>query len=733
MSKFSRRTFLKASATIGTLIGIGTTTTSSFNKVDKNTAHAATKTKQVFGCCPRNCYDTCSVVSTVEDGRIKFITGNKNNTYTNGRLCVKGFTYPNYVYYPDRIKYPMKQKERGSGKWERISWDEAYDMIAKKILEIKEKHGTTLPIALNKYSGNFNVLSYGIEGMLSSWGHTTRCTGTPCWPAGIDSQTFDFGTIVNSDPEMMVKAKYLIVWGANPAWTAVHSMHIIQKAKENGTKVVVIDPIMTDTAAKADEYIQIKASTDGALALGMAKYIIDHNLQDTEWMKANSIGYEEYISYVKNNITLEWASEKTGVPVHVIERLAREYAAAKPACIWIGYGMQRHTNGGAAVRSIDALVALSGNIGVVGGGANYAQLESWGFNYAAQLAGTLPEGSGEGENRTLNINNFPAQVLAINNNPDEIPIEMLWVACRNPIAQDPETSVSYKAFDSIDFVVTADLWFNETVNQSDLVLPVCSIFETWGLHASYWHYWMNINEPAIDPLYESKCDVEIAMGISKRLNELQPGSCTYPTDRSMEEWVGMEMSDKFIEMFGFKTWKDILEKGTVKVPGYDAAWADGKFRTPSGKYEFLSEKCASFGNHALPVYVEEKEVPKETPIRLLSPHWKYGLHSQFQNLEWMQSVHNEPYMEIHPSLAKQKGITDESMVRVSNDIGFVELKAKVTQSVPKDAVVIYEGWYKDQNFNVNFLVKATPADMGLCATGQPGLAFHDQFVNIEKL
>ncbi len=732
MSKFSRRTFLKGSATIGTLIGIGTTT-SSFNKVEKNTAHAAGKTKQVFSSCPRNCYDTCSIVSTVEDGRIKFITGNKNNTYTNGRLCVKGFTYPNYVYSPDRIKYPMKQKKRGSGKWERISWDEAYDMIAKKILEIKEKHGTTLPIALNKYSGNFNALSYGVEGMMTSWGHTTRCTGTPCWPAGIDSQTFDFGTIVNSDPEMMVKAKYLIVWGANPAWTSVHSMHIIQKAKENGTKVVVIDPIMTDTAAKADEYIQIKASTDGALALGMAKYIIDHNLQDTEWMKANSVGYEQYISYVKNNITLEWASEKTGIPVHVIERLAREYAAAKPACIWIGYGMQRHTNGGAAVRSIDALVALAGNIGVVGGGANYAQLESWGFNYAAQLAGTLPEDSGEGADRTLNINNFPAQVLAINNNPDEIPIEMLWVACRNPIAQDPETSVSYKAFDSIDFVVTADLWFNETVNQSDLVLPVCSIFETWGLHASYWHYWMNINQPAIDPLYESKSDVEIAMGISKRLNELQPGSCTYPTDRSMEEWVGMEMSDKFIKMFGFNTWKDILEKGTAKVPGYDAAWADGKFRTPSGKYEFLSEKCASFGHHALPVYVEEKEVPKETPIRLLSPHWKYGLHSQFQNLEWMRSVNNEPYMEIHPSLAEQKGITDGSMVRVSNDIGFVEIKAKLTRSVPKDAVVIYEGWYKDLNFNVNFLVKATPADMGSCATGQPGLAFHDQFVNIEKM
>ncbi|MFN7253230.1 MAG: molybdopterin-dependent oxidoreductase [Anaerobacillus sp.] len=732
MGKFSRRTFLKGSATLSALLGIGTTT-SSFTKTNNNTVKAAGEVKQVFGACPRNCYDTCSLVSTVEDGTIKYITGNKNNSYTNGRLCVKGYTYPNYVYSPDRIKYPMKQIGRGSGKWERITWDEAYEMIAKKILEIKEKHGSTLPIALNKYSGNFNILSYGVEGMLSSWGYTTRATGTPCWPAGIDSQTFDFGTIVNSDPEMMVKAKYLIIWGANPAWTSVHSMSIIQKAKENGTKVVVIDPIMTDTAANADEFIEIKASTDGALALGMAKYILDHNLHDQKWLKSNSIGFEEYLNYLRNNVTIEWASEKTGIPVQVIERLAREYAAAKPASIWIGYGMQRHTNGGAAVRSIDALVAMSGNIGVVGGGANYAQLDSWGFNYAAMVAGTPPEGSGGEADRAININNFPAQVLELNSNPNEIPIEMLWVACRNPIAQDPEASVSYKAFESIDFVVTADLWFNETVNQSDLVLPVTSIFETWGVHASYWHYWININEPAIDPLYESKCDVEIAMGISKKLNELQPGSCTYPTDRSMEEWVGMEMSDAQLAQFGFKDWKEILEKGTAKIKGYDAAWADGKFRTPSGKYEFLSKKCAAYGHHALPVYVEELKAPKETPIRFLTPHWKYGLHSQFANLEWMESVHNEPFVEIHPILANQKGIKDGDMVRVSNEIGFVEVKAKLTQSIPKDGIVMYEAWYKDQNFNVNYLVKATPSDMGSCATGQAGLAFHDQFVNLEKM
>ena len=172
---FSRRTFLKSSAALSTLLGLGT-----IGKKAKNglipTAQAETtgKKQQFYNACPRNCYDTCSIVTTVEDGRITFITGNENNTYTKGRLCVKGNTYPRVVYSPDRIKYPMRQKGRGTGNWERISWDEAYRIIAEKILEIKEEYGNTLPICLNKYSGNFNILNYASEGMFSSIGYTTR-------------------------------------------------------------------------------------------------------------------------------------------------------------------------------------------------------------------------------------------------------------------------------------------------------------------------------------------------------------------------------------------------------------------------------------------------------------------------------------------------------------------------------------------------------------------------------
>ncbi|ERL03879.1 hypothetical protein HMPREF1985_01855 [Mitsuokella sp. oral taxon 131 str. W9106] len=192
----------------------------------------------------------------------------------------------------------MRQVGRSSGKWERISWDEAFDIIAKQILSIKEEYGSTLPICLNKYSGNFNLLNYCVEGMMSSIGHTTRATGTPCWPAGIDAQTFDFGTIWNNDPEDLVNSKYLIIWGANPAWCSVHSMYLIEQAQRQGCKVVVIDPTLTQTASKADWYIQIKASTDGALALGMASYILEHDLVDRNWLQQNAKGYEEYFSNI---------------------------------------------------------------------------------------------------------------------------------------------------------------------------------------------------------------------------------------------------------------------------------------------------------------------------------------------------------------------------------------------------------------------------------------------------
>lgn len=727
MEKISRRSFVQGSVGMAALAGFAGSAAFNLAPAQATSSEQIT-TKTCYNCCPRNCYDTCSMVSTVEDGVLTTVMGNPNNTYTDGRLCVKGYTYPRRVYSPDRIKYPMRQTAKGSGEWEEISWEEAIDVIAQKIIQCQEEDGNALGVCLNKYSGNFNMLTYGIEGFFSSIGHTTRCLGTPCWPAGIDSQTFDMGTLLSSDPEQMINSKLIICWGANPAWNAVHSMKIISRAREAGARIIVIDPINTATAGKADQYIEIRPSTDAALALAMCKWVLDNNMQDTAWMEANSIGYQDFINYVQANITLEWASEKTGIPVDVIEALAEEYATTDPACIWIGFGLQRHTNGGANVRAIDALVALTGNVGKLGAGANYGQLDSWMVNYGIQAEAGQKLDNVE-EDRGININNFGAEIL---HNCTDPRVKLLWVACRNPMSQDPETDVVRQAYESIDLVVTVDQFMNPSCQYSDIVLPCCSIFETWGIHASYWHYWMNGNEQAIEPLYSAKCDHDIFCMLADRMNELSPGSSTYPSKKSARDFALAEISDDALALFGFNSAEEIFEKGCAKVTGYEAAWADGQFRTPSGHYEFYSEAAASMGNHLLPVYLEEYATPAERPIRLINPHWKYGLHSQFQNLDWMMNVCDEPCVEIHPELAAQHNIADGDAVRLTSNVGYLIIKARLTETVPKDAVVVYEAWFKDSPFNVNYLVPALPADMGTYATSMPGLAFHDTFVTVEK-
>lgn len=382
----NRRSFLKGIVALGAVAALPGGLLTSRCALAQPPVPFNPKTYKIYrNACPRNCYDTCSLKTWVKDGVITFVEGAPESTFTHGTPCVKGLSYPRRVYSPDRIKYPMAQDVRGSGNWRRISWEEAMQRIAAKMLEIKKKDGSMLGLALTKYSGKFGVLNYAVEGMMSSLGYTTRFAGTPCWPAGIDAQNYDMGDMWCNDPEDMVKAKYIIIWGANPAWCSMHSMKYIYQAREKGAKVVVIDPLLSQTAAKADLYLRVRPGSDGALALGMARHLVDKGLVDQDFVNNDAHGYPEFEAYLRNNVTVEWAAEICGLSADVIRQLAEEFTAVKPATVWIGYGMQRHVNGGANVRAIDAFVAMSGNIGVEGGGARYGHLHTWGFNYNAML------------------------------------------------------------------------------------------------------------------------------------------------------------------------------------------------------------------------------------------------------------------------------------------------------------------------------------------------------------
>ncbi|MFL3494354.1 molybdopterin-dependent oxidoreductase [Citrobacter portucalensis] len=739
----NRRSFLKGLIALGTVAALPGGLLTSRCALAQPPIPFNPKTYKIYrNACPRNCYDTCSLKTWVKDDVITFVEGAPESTFTHGTPCVKGLSYPRRVYSPDRIKYPMVQDVRGSGNWRRISWDEAMQRIATKMLEIKKKDGSMLGLALTKYSGKFGVLNYAVEGMMSSLGYTTRFAGTPCWPAGIDAQNYDMGDMWCNDPEDMVKAKYIIIWGANPAWCSMHTMKYIYQAREKGAKVVVIDPLLTQTAAKADLYLRVRPGSDGALALGMARHLVDKGLVDQDFVNNYSHGYAEFEEYLRNNVTVEWASEICGLSADVICQLAEEFTAVNPATVWIGYGMQRHVNGGANVRAIDAFVAMTGNIGIEGGGARYGHLHTWGFNYNAMLqkppvgsigmpgaAGTTSEFGSAGEvaqysDRSLNINQIAKGILEAN----EPPVRMLWVACKNPFAQDFDRSKMEKAFEKLEMVVCADQFFNETVQHADIVLPVTTAFEEWNVDASYWHYWLSINQPAIKPMYEAKCDLEIAVLLSRTINKLEPGSCTFPQEFDHKRWLDQEFNDGMAKMFGISSWDDLLEGPKKAILPSSAAWYDRKFKTPSGKFEFKSELCEKNGHTALPEY--KPEAKSTLPFHLFTPHVQFGIHSQFINLDWMQVFYPEPFVYMHPVSAGKRGIAENDLVKVFNTAGEVELRAKVTANVPEDFLVMYEAWFPKRKYNVQNVVADTPADMGLMKTGAPGAAIHSQFADI---
>jgi anaerobic selenocysteine-containing dehydrogenase len=447
------------------------------------------------------------------------------------------------------------------------------------------------------------------------------------------------------------------------------------------------------------------------------------------------------------NVTLEWVAEESGIPVDVFTQVAREFAEADPATIWIGYGMQRHVNGGNNVRAIDALVAMTGNVGKVGGGARYGHLYTWGFNYHAMVqsppdgsvgfvgeTGPMGEFASEAEqveasysDRAVNINKIGQVIL----DTDDPPIRLLWVANKNVLSQDFDRNKIEKAFEKLEMVVVVDQFFNQTAELADIVLPTTTLFEDWTVNVSYWHYWLGLNEQAIKPLFEAKSDIEIASALSAKLNSKQPGSCTFEENLDPKEWMEKEFNDGIYGLFGINSWEE-LRDGPRKANAGLNPWGDGAFGTPSGMYEFKSELAAEHGHFAVPEFLPGRDA--YAPYRLLTPHDKYSIHSQFQNVDWMHDYNPEPFIYMHPKLAGQKGIADGDMVRVFNQVGQETLRAKVTNNVPADSLLMYENWFgKNRPFNVNNLVDDMESDMGKYKTGSPGVALHDQFADIEKV
>jgi anaerobic selenocysteine-containing dehydrogenase len=673
--------------------------------------------QQFHHVCPRNCYSSCSMISYVENRHLTHLSGNPDHSYTKGKLCAKGYAYIEGNEHPARLKYPYYRISRNSDQWIPISWEKAYDLIIKRMLSIYEKYGHFLPLGLYKYSGNLGVHHYVADEFFSSLGATTRIIGSPCSSAGVDALTYSTGTLRMSDPSQITMSDLIIIWGANPVNTNIHLIHYLVEVKETGGKMIVIDPLVTKTAELADLYIQINPGTDGALANLLVQCLHDAGCCDDGFLNNHSSGFDLFLQKIKERPLKEILSV-CGISAEAFTLLLSLLKDASTVSHIIGFGLQRHVNGGQNIRAIEALAASHGDIGRKGGGVYYSHHHATLF-HNQQLDGSL--------NRRLDMNRWIDGTLTF---AGQEPLEMMWITCRNPLTQDPKPQGIQSRLKEIPFIVAVDHFMTPTTELADLVLPTTTYFEEHDVVAGYWHKELALNERAVSPHFECRSEWRMMTELAQRLEESHPGLCSFPLYASEEEYLDSQFSEQVRMLYGVRSTDDLRKKiATARTE--KIAWEERRFATPSGKYLFYSAEAEMDGLPNVPIFVPGKSPTQEYPFWLMTPHHPYALNSQFHFLHLNEE--KEACIEIHPAAAQKLGIFNGEVVMVYNEQDAIHIKAVYSTQVPKDIVLFYQGWYPDSNIIINRLVPVLETDMGKKSSGANGIAFYDTFVNIRKV
>jgi anaerobic selenocysteine-containing dehydrogenase len=695
-------------------------------------------TTTVRAACPHDCPDTCAMVVTVADGRAVGVRGDPDHPFTRGGLCVKVNNYPDKVYSPDRLLHPMRRTgPKGSGRFERITWDAALDEIATRFRATIDAHGpeSVMPVSYLGTQGILNGLNVG-DPFFNRMGATVS-ERTYCDSGACTAYTMTVGATAGVDPESLVHSRYIVIWACNMISTNLHLWPFVAEAQKRGAKVVVIDPMRHRTAQRADWHIPIRPGTDGALALAMMHVIITEGLTDEAYVRDHTVGYEELAERVREH-TPEWASEETGIPAEDIRTLAREYATSQPSMIRIGVAIERHAGGGQTVRSIACLPALVGAWRRVGGGL--LQLPLWAFpvNWGALMH---PELQTPG---TRVVNQYLLGRALTGEMALDPPVNALMVYNSNPLVVCPEQDKLAAGLAREDlFTVVSDHVLTDTARYADIVLPATTQLEQHDIMFSWGHFYVTLNTPAVEPLGEAVSNTELFRRLAARMGFTEP--CFTRTDEEMLaeafDWSAPAMEGITLESLRETGW------ARLNLPGPDeyAPHAEGGFPTPSGKTEFRSSIENNFvvplfrqgsNDHQpgdavdpLPHYVPPRETADSGyRLNLLSPKSHGYLNSSAGDQPQQRRVQGEQTVVLHPQDAAERGIAEGQYVRVFNDRGRFLALARISDAIaPGVAVSPMGAWAKnaEDGATVNAVNPFAFADLGNAPT------FSDTRVEVE--
>ncbi len=674
--------------------------------------------REVVGACPLDCPDACSWIVTVDDdGRAVKLRGNPEHPFTRGGLCKKVNPWLDYAADPGRLLYPMRRVgAKGEGRFERITWDDAIGEMAERLTAILERSGGD---AIWPFPGTGNVgFLQGSAAPQRLWNRmgAVRHQISICSVSGHVGIGYTSGTAAGLDPEEVVDAGVVIVWGSNTLVANQHWWPFVEQARANGAEIVVIDPIRNRTARRADRHLAPRPGTDGALALGLCRAVVEFGGVDGDFVRDRTLGFDEFVASLAE-WTPERTAEITGIPAADIVSLARLLCdrtsgpGSRPLCLKLGQGMQRHANGGQAARVVSCLPALLGAYDRRGGGLVYSTGDAYRLDtVAAERADLGTRG------RWLATTNAGHQLRP----GRRTPIEAVIFYGANPMVSNPDTEGVRRGLERDDlFTVVIDLYQTETADHADLLLPSTMQHEQFEMHDSFAHLYLNWNEPAVEPAGECLPHSEIfrrlavAMGYDEP--ELQASD--------LEIAAALLGSDDY-RAAGI-TLETLRAQGFVRVPAAEPyrPFAD-RFPTASGRFEFASDRAEREGHGRLPNYRPPSEAVVGEGYALVAPASEWHINSVFAGTAVTLDRTAAPPLTIHPDDAERDGLHHGQLVEVVNERGSFEARLEVDDAVRRGLAATTKGWWRQ---GLNTTVREVDSDMGR------GAVFHDNRVTIRPV
>jgi anaerobic selenocysteine-containing dehydrogenase len=670
------------------------------------------------------------MTATVQDGRVVSVAGDRTHDFTRGFLCHKVARYPERTHHLDRLLHPLRRVgAKGEDRFERVSWDTALDEITARLRSIAAGPDGPQAVLPYSYAGTMGrIQGSSIDRRFFHRFGASLLDRTICATAGVAGYTATIGARIGMAPEGFSESRYIINWGSNTAVTNSHLWVRMVEARKAGAKIVTIDPYACRTAERSDWHLRPKVGSDAALALGLMHVIFRDGLEDREYLARAVLGEAELRERVANEYGLDRVAKLTGLPPADIERLAWEYARTSPQAIRINYGLQRHRGGGMAVRTIACLPAVVGAWRHFAGGVLLSTSGMFPLNQAAlERPDLIPPGT-----RTINMTSLAE---ALHGELPGPPVRALIVYNANPAAVCPDQSRVLSGLRRDDlFTVVLEHFQTDTADYADFVLPATTQFEHFDLHTAYGHHYVQLNEPVIPPLGESRPNSAIFRELGLRMG-FEP-ELFAPSDRDLaREALWERATHRPPELEGITV--DTLEREgpqRLRIPARHTPFAEGRFPTPSGRCEFLCERLAADGLDPLATYIppaesedSAPELAARFPLQLLSPPSPHFLNSTFVNIESLRASAGEPEIDLHPDDAAARCVTDGMLVHVFNDRGTFEARARVRDTVRPGVAMAPGIWwnrFSPGGRSVNATTSSRLTDMG------GGATFFDNLVEV---